>query len=430
MSHAFIAHGADQFDNLLKLHEALRAAGIHAKYSSPDRQAALDAVSIDEASLMIVLVSYDSMRSNDVRSQIVRAKRNGTTIIPVLADRARLTGYIKTELGKSIVHKIEDVEALVDAAQKTYRQVSPVVAVMNLKGGIGKTTIASQLAASYQSHTGARVLLIDFDPQYNLTQLFFPGLQADEAIAADQSVISLFEKSRLHQAGLTSPADRWATLSTEPFPPAPRARISHSLLGDTEVKGRLDIIFGQFEISKYAFSTDTAGLEAVRTNFLRSIEYYRGQYDLIMLDTNPNATFLTRCALQATDRVLAPMHTDIYSLRGVRLLNRVISDQTSAERRPDISVLFNAVERREQSDFEADTRNGVFNEQVGFDLSSKMMSAAIPKSRHFRIKAKEDEPAIRRLLAHHGRGGGLRHVRESLLTASLELANLLGKPAS
>jgi len=216
MSHAFIAHGADQSDNLLKLHEALRAAGIPARYSSPDRQAAVDAVSIDEASLMIVLISYDSMRSNDVRSQIVRAKRNGTTIIPVLADRARLTGYIKTELGKSIAHKIEDIGAVIDAAQKAYRQVSPVVAVMNLKGGIGKTTIASQISASYQAHTGARVLLIDFDPQYNLTQLFFPGIQADEAIAADQSVISLFEKSRVHQADLTSPADRWATLSTEP----------------------------------------------------------------------------------------------------------------------------------------------------------------------------------------------------------------------
>lgn len=429
MSHAFIAHGADQLDTLLKLHEALRAAGIAAKYSSSDRQAQVDAATIDAASLMIVLVSYDSMRSSDVRSQILRARSNGMTIIPVRADRSRLTGFIKTELGKSMIHTTEDMDKLVADAQKSYRKISPVVAVMNLKGGIGKTTIASQLAATHQARTGSRVLLIDFDPQYNLTQLFFPGLQADEAIAADRSVISLFEKSRLHQADLASPADHWAKLATDPFTPAPRSAIAHSLLSGSETKGRLDIIFGQFEISKYAFSVDTAGLEAVRTNFLRSIEHYRSQYDLILLDTNPNATFLTRCALQATDRVLAPMHTDIYSLRGVRLLNRVINDQTSENRRPDLSVMFNAVERREQSDFEADTRNGVFNEQVGFDLSNKFMTAAIPKSRHFRIKADDEEPPVKRLLVHHGRGGGLRHIRQSLVTASVELAELLAKPA-
>ncbi len=429
MSHAFIAHGADQFDSLLKLHEALRAAGIPAKYSSSERRADIDAANIDAASLMIVLVSYDSMRSTDVRSQIIRAKKNGMTIIPVRADRTRLTGFIK-EFAKDMVHTIEEIEPLMTTAQRAYRQVSPVVSVMNLKGGIGKTTIASQLAAALQAHTRNRVLLIDFDPQYNLTQLFFPGQQADEAIANDRSVISLFEKSRVHQADLTSPADQWATLSTVPFTPAPRAKIAHSLLGGSEAVGRLDIIFGQFEISKYAFSTDTSGLEAVRANFLRSIEYYRSQYDLIVLDTNPNATFLTRCALQATDRVLAPMHTDIYSLRGVRLLNRVINDQTAQDRRPELSVLFNAVERREQSDFEADTRNGVFNEQVGFDLSGKLMSAAIPKSRHFQIKAREDDAPIKRLLPHHGRGGGLRHIRESLIAASVELATVLRQDAS
>jgi hypothetical protein len=124
------------------------------------------------------------------------------------------------------------------------------------------------------------------------------------------------------------------------------------------------------------------------------------------------------------------MHTDIYSLRGVRLLNRVINDQTTKDRRPELSVLFNAVERREQSDFEADTRNGVFDEQVEFDLSSKLMSAAIPKSRHFRIKGKEDDEPIKRLLPHHGRGGGLRQVRESLLTASVELAGVLRKQSA
>lgn len=426
MSHAFISHGADQLDTLLKLHEALRAAGVPAKYMASDvvdRDASNEM--IDPATLMLVLVSYDAMRSKTVRADIERARRKGTRIIAIRADRARLTGFIKTELGSSMTHTIEDMPALVSDAKRAYRLGCPVVAVMNLKGGVGKTTLTSQLAASFQARNRNRVLLIDFDPQYNLTQLFFPGPQADEAIAKDRSVISLFEKSRVHQGNRTSPADRWSELSTEPFAPAPKDVIAHSLLGEATVPGQLDIIFGQFEISKYAFSTNNDGLEAVRKNFLRAMDYYRSLYDLIILDTNPNATFLTRCALQTADRVVAPMFTDVYSLRGVRLLNRVIKDQTAPDQRPDLSVIFNAVERREQSDFEADTRNGVFDEQVGFDLSAKLMAAALPRSRHFRIKVSEEEPPIRRLLVHHGRGGGLRHVREALSSAAVELGTLL-----
>lgn len=426
MSHAFIAHGADQIDNVLTLNEALRAAGIPAKHmpaQSEDR--ALANEMIDDASLMIVLVSYDSMRSRSVKTDILRARKNGTRIVAVQADRARLTGFIKSELGHSMTHKIEAIEAIVKDAQRAYRLGCPVVTVMNLKGGVGKTTLTSQLAAVYQARNKNRVLLIDFDPQYNLTQLFYPGPQADEAISTDRSVISLFEKSRIHKPGLPSPADEWNTLSTEPFAPPARDVLTHSLLGDANLKGRLDLIFGQFEISKYAFSTDQAGLESVRENFLRSMDHLRSLYDLIILDTNPNATFLTRCALQASDRLIAPMFTDVYSLRGVRLLNRVIKDQTAPDQRPDLSVLFNAVERREQSDFEADTRNGVFDEQVGFALSKALMTSALPRSRHFQIKVNEEEPPLRRLLVHHGRGGGLRHIREALSSVSVELGTLL-----
>lgn len=426
MSYAFITHGADQLDNLLLVHEAFRAAGIPAKYmQSPEPDRDESNTMIDQATLMIVLVSYDSMRSKTVRADIKRARQNGLRIIPVRSDRARLTGFIKSELGQSLTHDIDNIQAIVKDAQRTYRLGCPIVAIMNLKGGVGKTTLSAQLAGTYQARNKNRVLLIDFDPQYNLTQLFYPGPTADIAIAKDQSVISLFEKSRLHQPDITSPADRWSELSTEPFAPAPRDKISHSLLGNAALKGRLDIVFGQFEISKYAFSTDQSGLDAVQENFLRSIDHYRSQYDLIFLDTNPNATFLTRCALQAADRVLAPMFTDIYSLRGVRLLNRVITDQTVPDQRPDLSILFNAVERREQSNFEADTRNGVFDKQVGFTLSKSILNAALPRSRHFRVKLSEDDPPIRQLLAHHGRGGGLRHVRDALNSVTVELDTLI-----
>jgi cellulose biosynthesis protein BcsQ len=197
-------------------------------------------------------------------------------------------------------------------------------------------------------------------------------------------------------------------------------------MGEDSPGGRLDLISGQFEISKYAFASDAAALDKVKSQFLRMIDHYRSDYDLIVFDTNPNATFLTRCALEAADRVLAPMHPDIYSLRGVRLLNHVIEEQVEAGKRPALSVLFNAVGRSEQSTFEADARNGAYDAKAGFALSKALLKSALPRSGHLVVKApKEGEPPWKQLLIHSGRGGGLKAIRESLKTIGMELKALV-----
>jgi cellulose biosynthesis protein BcsQ len=90
---------------------------------------------------------------------------------------------------------------------------------------------------------------------------------------------------------------------------------------DTQNRGRYDPVKLQRQ-RLIRQNLDRDALAAIKQHFLRSIDHYRSEYDLIVFDTNPNATFLTRCALEAADRVIAPMHADIYSLRGVRLLDR------------------------------------------------------------------------------------------------------------
>ena len=51
------------------------------------------------------------------------------------------------------------------------RRPSPVVAVLNMKGGVGKTTVTAAIFREMHRTKRRRVLLVDFDPQYNLTQL-------------------------------------------------------------------------------------------------------------------------------------------------------------------------------------------------------------------------------------------------------------------
>lgn len=432
MSQLFIAHGHRDVDPLLQVHEAMRRASIPTWYTpAGSKEVDPDSVNeaIDSAFGMVVLVSASSIRSKAVQAQLERAQARGLKLFPIRADNARLSKQFRTALADQLTDSLGDdgaLDKLVEAVKARYERRCPVISVMNLKGGVGKTTVSSQVFGAWQASLGGRTLLIDLDPQYNLTQTFFDMEYADSSSARDRSVISLFERSRLHAYDTVSPAESWSRISTEPFEPVEREIMMHNLLsGENAPGGRLDLISGQFEISKYAFAPSPEALAIVGANFRRMIDYYRSDYDLIVFDTNPNATFLTRCALEAADRVLTPIHPDVYSLRGVRLLNQVMREQISDEKRPEHSILFNTVGRSEQSNFEADARNGTFDEQAGFALSKALLTSALPRSGHLVVRSPEEgDPPWKQLVIHNGRGGGLKRIRESLTGISAELKRL------
>jgi cellulose biosynthesis protein BcsQ len=432
MSQLFIAHGHRDVDPLLQVHEAMRRAAIPTWYTPPgskDMEPDIVNEAIDNAFGMVVLVSASSIRSRAVQAQLDRALDRGLTLFPIRADNARLSKQFQNALADQLTDSLSDdgaLERLVAGVKARYERRCPVISVMNLKGGVGKTTVTSQVFGAWQSRIGGRTLLIDLDPQYNLTQTFFDMEHADASAARDKSVISLFERSRLHAYDMTSPAENWTRISTEPFEPVGRDVICHDLLvGDNAPAGRFDLISGQFEISKYAFAPSQDSLGVVGANFRRMIDYFRSEYDLIVFDTNPNATFLTRCALEAADRVLTPMQPDAYSLRGVKLLNQVMHEQVSDEKRPELSVLFNTVGRSEQSDFEADARNGAYDDQAGFGLSKTLLASALPRSGHLAVRSPESEELPwKQLVIHQGRGGGLKRIRQNLESIATELKSL------
>ena len=433
MSYIYIAHAQEDLDALLQVHEALRRDGITDKYDPEASDTLFDESALNEtimdALAVLVIVSQDSIRSKRIRTLLTFARMRGIPIIPYRIDKARLGSLLKTMLHQSEpIHASDEraLDLLVETTKKAYKRVCPVVSIMNMKGGVGKTTLAAQIFGTLQAETAGRILLIDLDPQYNLSQTFFDMEVVDESAAADRSVISLFEVSRLNGTRARSPAENWQEISTEPFNPPPRGALTHRILEGSKHPGRLDLISGQFEISKYAFASSPETLSEVQANFLRILDHYRSNYDLIVFDTNPNASFLSQCAFAAADRVIAPMHPDQYSLRGVRLLSEVMATQIPEPQRPQLSVLFNAVRSSEQTNFEADARNGALNHLVGFDLAGALFEHVVPNSRHLAIsKDLSEKPAYDRLLAHHGHGGGLGKIRTALKNVATEISRSL-----
>lgn len=161
-----------------------------------------------------------------------------------------------------------------------------VITVSNVKGGVAKTTTAATLAAGLHKR-GYKVLLIDSDPQMNLTMCFI-----DEPEEGTNSLYTLYSKE------------------------TPINKLKFS------IKNGLDILLGDFELcsADLEFFKKPGSLKLLS----KAIKNMGDIYDYIVIDTPPNLGFLSMNAFMVSDYVVTPMSADSFSLRAVRLLKRTL----------------------------------------------------------------------------------------------------------
>ena len=155
-----------------------------------------------------------------------------------------------------------------------------VLAVVNQKGGVGKTTTAINLTAALALE-GLRTLLIDCDPQANSTGGF--GFARDDE---RQSVYDVLVRGEaLAAAALQTEID---TLKLVPS--------SKDLIG-----ANVELI----QVERRAYRLKEAVTAA------------RADYDFVLLDCPPALDLLTLNALVAADRLLVPMQAEYFALEGI-----------------------------------------------------------------------------------------------------------------
>lgn len=166
------------------------------------------------------------------------------------------------------------------------------ICIMNLKGGVGKSVTAINLAAIFTQFHGKRVLLIDADHQGNTSKFY----------KADQ------EGTTLREVLLGESEAFWPE------------NIQH-----TAYEG-LDILPADMSLAELDAAPDLADSEAVwRLRELLECIAEDGAYDYAVVDMPPAFSLSARAALAAADEVVVPIKLDAFSIDGMAELLRQIA---------------------------------------------------------------------------------------------------------
>ncbi|AYG73614.1 AAA family ATPase [Rhizobium sp. CCGE532] len=183
----------------------------------------------------------------------------------------------------------------------------------NNKGGVGKTTLVSNLAAELALSFRAKVLVVDADPQCNLTQYVLSDELTDEIYSSDNP-ISIYSVVRPLSLGKGYEMELPVRTSKEfGF---------DIIIGDPRLALQEDLLAGDWRDAK------GGGMRGIRTTFVFAELVKRAKelkYDFVFFDMGPSLGAINRAVLLAMDTFVVPMAIDVFSLWAMRNIGSTVS---------------------------------------------------------------------------------------------------------
>lgn len=226
-------------------------------------------------------------------------------------------------------------------------------AVANQKGGVGKTTSAVSLAG-HLVNQGARVLLVDMDPQGSMTSYF--GYDPDDM---PQSIYTLFQLDQFTEQNIVPVLTKTKVDKLTLLPATTALATLDRQLGTKEGKGLV---------------------------LKKSLECLHGHFDYVLIDCLPMLGILMVNALAACDSLLLPVQTEFLALKGLERMMNTLKMITKSRKAPLYSVIVPTMfDRRTRASIES---LRALREQY----SDKVWDSVIPVDTQFREASRQGLP--------------------------------------
>lgn len=210
------------------------------------------------------------------------------------------------------------------------------ISIFNNKGGVGKTTLTYHLGHALAA-MGHRTLMIDFDPQCNLTILSMEEEELHKIWSDEDDFVDDFERARNKVTSekfedmlgsvrsihfLLKPTEDGTAELTKLTPPK---KLAENL---DLIPGRLTMHLYEDKISKLWSEVYQGEPQAIRTvtKIRETAEAYARKhgYEFVIMDTSPSLGALNKVIISTTDGFLIPCMPDMFSLYGIRNIGNAL----------------------------------------------------------------------------------------------------------
>ena len=202
--------------------------------------------------------------------------------------------------------------------------MAKIISFINYKGGVGKTTLAVEIAASLAYHHGQKVLLVDLDPQTNATFYLMKETDWNEWQESNGTMKDLF-KSYINSTYFDV---KNAIKKDFIIPPRDYHTIPLHLL-----PSHLSLLMVDLELAMHFGAKGTKAKGFLKKTF----EELKNEYDFIICDCPPNLNLITQNAIISSDGIVIVAIPEYLSTLGIALIQNAITG-TITEVNDDLSA--------------------------------------------------------------------------------------------
>ena len=270
-----------------------------------------------------------------------------------------------------------------------------VISFVNMKGGVGKTTVALNVADYLARVANRKVAVLDVDPQFNVTQCLFTGDEYVEILGAGgDTILDVYDPEARKYA---------SAVAGEPAPPKELSELTLTL------RDKVWTLPGNIELYRLEMVAGE-GREFALKRFIEQAIALEG-FDYVIIDTPPTPSIWMTSALIASDYYVIPVKPDPLSMIGIDLLKSIIERRTKTYGLSikALGIVFTMVERPDSVIYSS-ARANLAGNKVWKD---KVFQAYMPKRAEL-VKQQLSQPFIMKMEDYDLRSNLKKLVEEIL----------------